>query len=507
MPLWKYAAALFVLSLSSSIGVVLQTYETKTSDQENVLIELSKNSGGYKVAIDFSRQCGDFDGIVTKHFSDSTYQEPFFSALKDNRIGPDEIVVQLEGTTVQSLIAKTLNYCSSYYALFQIPREGIYRLKVLRLRKEFTAVKEIDSFPMIDYEVFVDKLVSTFLRRHIPAPCHRQSPMNGYWIANSNPLSIAPIQIMRPECDTPPLMLPNFTTYVMADRKLASSHCVQDVHLWWDNREDCLIRYRTNTFSADEDVESYDDDGGKPISVSWNFERNLTSNGAFFLGKKIIFIGDSHMRGFADLFLRRVCQFRHSKSSVYKQTGPFKIQTHIMSEDPSLCSKDDTTGTCESFHGGVNGLSVSYLSNMLCESGTGKYVEGYDYAVINCGHHPASKEHYSYSKYKSDVRLFIDEIISHRNTRIFWMENTAPPLRQDHWVVEKKDWRTYHRLMIFHSLAVNEARGLNASMTVIPAFRSTLALFDKICDCAHYPGPAKLPQLFGFLNSLKLFYA
>lgn len=82
MSLWKYAAALFVLSLSSSIGVVLQTYETKTSDQENVLIELSKNSGGYKVAIDFSRQCGDFDGIVTKHFSDSTYQEPFFSALK-----------------------------------------------------------------------------------------------------------------------------------------------------------------------------------------------------------------------------------------------------------------------------------------------------------------------------------------------------------------------------------------------------------------------------------------
>jgi hypothetical protein len=85
------------------------------------------------------------------------------------------------------------------------------------------------------------------------------------------------------------------------------------------------------------------------------------------------------------------------------------------------------------------------------------------------------------------------------------MENTAPPLRQDHWVVEKKDWRTYHRLMIFHSIAINEAISLNATLTVIPAFRSTLALFDKICDCAHYPSSAKIPQLFGFLNSLKLF--
>ena len=82
MPLWKYAAVLFVIFLSSSIGIVLQTYETKTSDKENVLIELSKNYGGYKVAIDFSRKCGDFDGIMTKHFSDTTYQESFFSALK-----------------------------------------------------------------------------------------------------------------------------------------------------------------------------------------------------------------------------------------------------------------------------------------------------------------------------------------------------------------------------------------------------------------------------------------
>ena len=74
-----------------------------------------------------------------------------------------------------------------------------------------------------------------------------------------------------------------------------------------------------------------------------------------------------------------------------------------------------------------------------------------------------------------------------RHSRIFWLENTAPPLREDHWVKLKKDWRTYHRLLLFHSIAMQEANKLNATMTVIPAFRSTLAFFDKICDCAHYP--------------------
>jgi len=193
-------------------------------------------------------------------------------------------------------------------------------------------------------------------------------------------------------------MLPNFTTYVLADRKLASSHCVHDVHLWWENREDCLIRYRTGLVTADEDFETYDDDGGNPISVSWNFDKNVTSNAAAFLDKKIIFIGDSHMRGFADLFLRKVCEFRKSKSAVYKQTGPFKIQTFVMSKDASVCTKDEPEGTCEHFHEGVTGLSVSYLANMLCEPGTGKYATGYDYAVINCGHHPAAKEHYTFSR-------------------------------------------------------------------------------------------------------------
>ena len=109
---------------------------------------------------------------------------------QENHIGPDEVIVQLEGTSMQSLVAKSSNFCNSYYSLFQIPREGVYRLKVVRLRKDFLAIKEIDAFPVMDYEVLVDALIPVQLYKHIPTPCHKKSPTNGYWISNTNPLSL-----------------------------------------------------------------------------------------------------------------------------------------------------------------------------------------------------------------------------------------------------------------------------------------------------------------------------
>lgn len=160
---------------------------------------------------------------------------------------------------------------------------------------------------------------------------------------------------------------------------------------------------------------------------------------------------------------------------------------------------------CEPFHTGCNGLRVSYLANMLCENSSAAFAEGYDYIIINCGHHPAAAEHFTYADYTSKVKEFIGNFKQIQKTRLFWLENTAPPIRQDHWVIEKKDWRTYHRLVLFNTIAMHEARGLNASLTVLPAFRSTLALFDKMCDCAHYSISAKLPQMFAFLNSMRLF--
>jgi len=32
-----------------------------------------------------------------------------------------------------------------------------------------------------------------------------------------------------------------------------------------------------------------------------------------------------------------------------------------------------------------------------------------------------------------------------------------------------------------------------------------LAMLDKMCDCAHYPGPAKVPQILGFIDAVRYF--
>ena len=139
------------------------------------------------------------------------------------------------------------------------------------------------------------------------------------------------------------------------------------------------------------------------------------------------------MRGFADLFLRKVCQFRKSDSAVYHQVGPYRVQVHVLSSNTATCThvSDSPESPCESFHEGCSGLKVSYLANMKCENGTGHLANGYDYIIANCGHHPAAAEHFTYLEYTSKVNNFLLELHQHhRRTRLFWLENTAPPLRQ-----------------------------------------------------------------------------
>ena len=78
------------------------------------------------------------------------------------------------------------------------------------------------------------------------------------------------------------------------------------LHLQWENREMCLERYVTAPTAHKHDDGMIEDDGGKRIMVSFNYEDKTTSHDDMFVERKILFVGDSHMRGFADLFLRKV---------------------------------------------------------------------------------------------------------------------------------------------------------------------------------------------------------
>ena len=166
-----------------------------------------------------------------------------------------------------------------------------------------------------------------------------------------------------------------------------------------------------------------------------------------------------------------------------------------------------------------NGLTMAYLPLTNCESSIPDQIDGFNFAVINCGHHPASKLHYSYHKYHDAVSNLLDTLHGKRIKNedggrhwplMLWLDMTAQPLRQDKYVIMKQDWRTYHRLMIFQAIAMKEIKGIDPGskypnaikMQVIPAFASTLTMFDKMCDNAHYPNDAKIPQVQQLLHKI-----
>ena len=97
--------------------------------------------------------------MLSQYFDDKTDIE----LIKDNHIGPDEILVQLEGNTLQSKVARSVNFCNEYDALFQVPVAGRHNLKVVRLRRDFTAVRYDDKFPEMHYEVLLDEEIGNNL--------------------------------------------------------------------------------------------------------------------------------------------------------------------------------------------------------------------------------------------------------------------------------------------------------------------------------------------------------
>ena len=94
----------------------------------------------------------NFTVVMAQSFNDTEDIE----MMKKNRIGPDEIIVQLEGNTMQAKVARTTNYCNLYDAFFQVPVGGLYFLKVIRLRQDYTAVKYVHEFPTMEYSVLLE---------------------------------------------------------------------------------------------------------------------------------------------------------------------------------------------------------------------------------------------------------------------------------------------------------------------------------------------------------------
>jgi hypothetical protein len=230
------------------------------------------------------------------------------------------------------------------------------------------------------------------------------------------------------------------------------------------------------------------------------------------------------MRGLANLFMYYACGYHiesinleeetknigEKKRSYYERTLEKKKHwKYAQGEDNGeKCSKYPDAPTCNLFSRACTDATFAYLDVHECHVDAAKLFPKFDYVIFNCGHHPASSMHYTFSQFESAVTDLItfskSEIFDHKaTTEFFWVENTAQPLRADHFIFDFKDWRTYHRLFVFDSIAKSVFKKMNFEVKVVPAFHSTLALFDKMCDCAHYPASSKTPQLLSLLDALK----
>ena len=94
------------------------------------------------------------------------------------------------------MIAKSDNFCNKYSTLFGLPATGNYRLKVFRLRKDYSAIKMIPTFPVMDLDVFIDELLPMVIPEYMPVPCGYDS-VNGYWVTHSNQISEVPFMLDR----------------------------------------------------------------------------------------------------------------------------------------------------------------------------------------------------------------------------------------------------------------------------------------------------------------------
>ena len=184
-------------------------------------------------------------------------------------------------------------------------------------------------------------------------------------------------------------------------------------------------------------------------------------------------------------------------SFLTKAANAFKQNCNFPANDPR----------CQLFDQGCTDMTFAYLGAMYCQPAIAKYAANFDLVIMNCGHLPASAAHFTYKSYQSAVaslmRTFqVDDVLA--RSQVLWLENTAQPLRQDKYTFEYKDWRTYHRLILFDAIAKSQIQNANVPISIVPAFFSTLALFDKMCDCAHYIADAKMPQLLDFLDQIKI---
>ena len=511
----------------------LNSREWKIKDGK---ITFYKAATGYNVDIEFTKECA----VIRNELFDKLDLD----IINELEIGPDEIIIQLEGASVQGKVATSTDFCRNYHTTFQIPKSGVYNLKVIKLRSNYLACKDGEFYPRIKYEELLNEKISNNLDVYIPQPCQQHE--GGYWVSSDEDLGYDffneyPIKITD-SCKNHRMHrgLP-IRTNIILEKEMKENRCAEDIHSFAWNRNICLM------------TENHRDKKLVPEIIEFGHPSLTQVPKEWFKGKKILFIGDSHMVGLAEHFLSYICEYNFLQMKLKKRdTESVKIKTHnhlgsnvvdffqmqishkdniefrkilnnCRNDDPDLhkceawnnaytpqikedmkeCFYNSSSPKCNLYDMKCETSSFAILEAMYCQKGIVDYMRNYDYVIFNCGHHPAKSHLYTYSTYREVV-----EELSHRlesfqkqsKTQLFYLESVANPLRQDKIAVHEKDKRTYHRLMIMDAIAKKAFKPLGVK--IIPAFSASLSMFDKFCDCGHYPWSIKMPQIISLVGMI-----
>jgi len=449
---------ILLVALASGAGIAeVWPFRPEVASTQPGSVRLSGGGGGggggadssssYRLEVNFSRpSCETWENITVSNNAD-------FTQWVRKQIGPDELLVFIEGPTLQAFVPALSHaiggLCGLYHTDFVIREAGEYRVKVLWTRSGYQAVNELNhEYPGMDLKTLVDELVhldDDLSSKQQPAPCHH------YWSATQ------PGYLSPQPCKIDAKKNLALFTHINVSSMSGKEQCEQDM---------CADKVDMYAWKSTCNV---------PIYTQQEASSMLA-------GKKILFVGDSHMRTLSGSLVAWACD---AERPVLKRSFEFMS----LSVNSTMCQN----------------FELKYEAETLCNVAKLPPAGTYDLVVMNCGHHLAASQilHFTEYEYKDVVQNLVTSALGKKYTSndFAWMESVAVMIRNDAFVFNYKDWRTYHRLKHFNHLANGLMK--DNKFSIMPTFASTLPFVDKMCDIAHFTAPDVLmPNFQWILNKL-----
>lgn len=463
----------------------------KTGDESYestaLLLEKCVLTNNYKLRIEFKRpSCTAYDNIQILDQSSARFLERIHK-----HIGPDEILVFIEGQSLEAFIPKYIG-CNIYESHFSVSVTGKYYLKILLVRTKYSALNSnINTFPPVLNSVLIHEIISLESSINIASTIPDSNYSSSINTSITSATTYSDSSISPPTSDwkwrsiqspfqffdkpyTLKTSAENYardlelSTYIQVSNKLKSEKfdqtCPDHMELYeWKGSMNPMgaIISRDNTLY--KELSSSEPSRLAALKTPLLPFINKTTAAKILSHKFIHFYGDSHMCNLVELMIEWVCGTRFDGFLFDASHG--------------------AKGICEHFllHIGRADKCETYAQSFI---GAPK---GNEYVINNCGHHPAGFNHWPPEKYATAINTLLEPMakLGWTKKNYIWMESTAPMLRADKQVKQKKDWRTFHRIQLFNSIAHFHLKKYNFT-SIIPTFYSTLAVSDKLCDNNHY---------------------